>query len=108
MTQLDSPRGSAFWGGFWMIVISVLLCWLPGIGGFIGGLAGGKISGSLPSALGAWLVSSLLVGLLFATLGTMLTGLVVIGAIAGFGGLFIALIDSGGRLLGAIIGGLIA
>ena len=108
MSQLDSPRGSAFWGGFWMIVISLLLCWLPGIGGFIGGFAGGKIAGSLPSALGAWLVSSLLVGLLFATLGTLLSGLVVIGAIAGFSGLLLALIDSGGRLLGAILGGLIA
>lgn len=108
MTQLDGARGSVFWGGFWMILISVLLFWLPGVGGFIGGLVGGKLSGGIGNALLAWLVSSLLVGVLFATLGTLLTGLIVIGAIAGFGGLVVALIDSGGRLLGAIIGGLIA
>ncbi len=108
MTDLSNARGSVFWGGFWMILISVLLFWLPGIGGFIGGLVGGKMSGGVANALFAWLVSSLLVGVLFATLGTMLTGMIVIGAIAGFGALFIAMIDSGGRLLGAIIGGLIA
>lgn len=108
MTQLDGTRGSVFWGGFWMILISVLLFWLPGIGGFIGGLIGGKRSGGVGPALLAWLVSSLLVGVLFATLGTMLTGMIVIGAIAGLGGLIVALIDSGGRLLGAIVGGLIA
>lgn len=108
MTQLDAPQGSVFWGGFWMILIAVLLCWLPGIGGFVGGVVGGKVSGSVGSALLAWLVSSILVGLLFATLGTLLTGMIAIGAIAGFSGLVLALIDSGGRLLGAIVGGLIA
>jgi len=108
MTQLDSSRGSVFWGGFWMILISVLLFWLPGIGGFIGGLVGGKISGGIGNALLAWLVSSILVGVLFATLGTVLTGMIAIGAIAGLGALFITLIDSGGRFLGAIVGGLIA
>ena len=108
MAQRDGTGGSVFWGGFWMILISVLLFWLPGIGGFIGGLVGGKMSGGIGNALLAWLVSSLLVGVLFATFGTLLTGMVVIGVVAGFGGLVIAMIDSGGRLLGAIVGGLIA
>ncbi len=101
-------KGSVFWGGLWMIVIPVLLFWLPGIGGFIGGLVGGKVSGGIGNALIAWLVSSLLVGALFATLGTMLTGMVMIGVLAGLGGLFLAFLDAGARLLGAIIGGLIA
>jgi hypothetical protein len=100
--------GSALQGGIWMCLLSVLLCWLPGIGGFTAGLVGGKLSGGLGSALLAWLLSSLLIGLLFATLGTLLTGMVAIGALLGFGGVMLALIDSGGRLLGAVIGGLIA
>ncbi len=100
--------GSVFWGGFWMILISVLQCWLPGIGGFIGGVVGGKVSGGIGSALIAWVVSSILVGVLFATFGTLLSGLVVIGFIAGLGGIFIAFLDSGARLLGAIIGGVLA
>lgn len=108
MSAADGDKGSIFWGGLWMILIPVLLFWLPGVGGFIGGLVGGKVSGGIGSALVAWLVSSLLVGALFATLGTMLTGMVVIGALAGIGGLFLAFLDAGARLLGAIIGGLIA
>jgi len=105
---LNGDRGSVFWGGVWMIVIPVLLFWLPGIGGFIGGLVGGKVSGGIGNALLAWLVSSLLVGVLFATLGTMLTGMVAIGVMAGLGGLVLAFLDAGARLIGAIIGGLIA
>lgn len=108
MNASAPASGSALNGGLWMCVISVLLCWLPGIGGFIAGLVGGKLAGGIGNALLAWLLSSLLIGVLFATLGTMLTGLVAIGALVGFGGLMIALIDSGGRLLGAVIGGLIA
>jgi hypothetical protein len=38
----------------------------------------------------------------------MLTGFIAIGALAGVGGLFLGLIDSGARLVGAIIGGIIA
>ena len=104
----QGQKGSVVWGAVWMVVIPVLLFWIPGVGGFIGGLVGGKVSGGIGSALLAWLVSSILVAILFATLGTLLTGMVVIGAIAGMGGLIIAVIDSGARLIGALIGGLIA
>lgn len=101
-------QGSVVQGAIWMIVIPVLLFWLPGVGGLLGGLVGGKVSGGIGNALLAWLISSVLVAILFATLGTMLTGLVVIGALAGMTGLMLALFDSGARLVGAIIGGLLA
>ncbi|HEX4872090.1 MAG TPA: hypothetical protein VFV27_07245 [Nevskiaceae bacterium] len=104
----DDNKGSVLGGSIWMIVISVLLCWLPGVGGFIAGLVGGMKAGGIGSALMAWLLSSILIGALFATLGTLLTGMIVIGALAGLGGLMLALIDSGGRLLGALIGGFLA
>ena len=71
-------------------------------------MIGGKVSGGVGSALLAWLVSSLLVGALFATLGTMLTGMIAIGVLAGIGGLFLAFLDAGARLVGAIVGGLMA
>mgnify|MGYP003384805634 CR=1 FL=1 len=108
MSNSNGNQGSVLSGSLWMIVISVLLFWLPGVGGFISGLVGGKVSGGIGSALLAWLLSSILFGVLFAAFGTLLTGMVAIGLIAGLGGLFIAFIDAGARLLGAIIGGLLA
>jgi len=108
MDAVNPARGSALRGGVWMVVISIVLFWLPGIGGFVGGLVGGKTAGGVGAALLAWLLSSILFAVLFAALGTALTGLVVIGALAGVGGLVIATVDSGARLLGAIIGGMLA
>lgn len=104
----DRSGGSIWAGAFWMLLISLLLCWLPGAGGFIGGLVGGKVSGGIGSALMAWLLSTLIVAGVFAVLGTALTGFIVIGAIAGFGVLFIGLLDAGMRLVGALIGGFLA
>ncbi|MGQ0700754.1 MAG: hypothetical protein ACT4PZ_21245 [Panacagrimonas sp.] len=100
--------GSVMGGAIWMIVISILLFWLPGVGGFIGGLVGGKVSGGVGSALLAWLLSSILIGILFAVLGTFLSGMILIGAMAGLGGLMLGFLDAGTRLLGAIIGGFLA
>lgn len=100
--------GSVVWGGVWMVVIPVFLFWLPGIGGLIGGLVGGKVAGGVGSALLAWVVSSILVASLFLALGTLLTANIAIGAIAGASAFILALVDSGARLIGAIIGGLIA
>lgn len=108
MSDQVGNNGSVMRGAIWMVVIPVLLFWLPGIGGFIGGLVGGKASGGVGSALLAWVLSSILVAALFATLGTMLTGFIVIGALAGMTGFVLAIVDSGARLLGAIIGGLFA
>lgn len=91
-----------------MVVISLLLFWLPGFGGFLGGMVGGRTAGGVGSALLAWLLSSLVFSLVFGVLGTLLTGFIVIGALAGVGGLVIATVDAGARLVGAIIGGMLA
>ena len=104
----EKGGGSIIGGAIWMIVISLLLFWIPGAGGFIGGLVGGKVSGGVGSALMAWLMSSILIGVLFAVLGTMLSGMILIGALAGLGGLVLGFIDAGTRLLGAAIGGVLA
>lgn len=104
----DGKSGSVMAGAIWMIAISVLLFWIPGVGGFIGGVVGGKVSGGVGSALLAWFLSSILVAVLFAVLGTMLSGMILIGALAGLGGLVLGFIDAGTRLLGAVIGGFLA
>lgn len=105
----DKEGGGLVMGGaIWMIVISVLLFWIPGVGGFIGGLVGGKVSGGVGSALLAWFLSSILVGILFGVLGTLLSGMILIGALASLGGLVLGFIDAGTRLLGAVIGGFLA
>jgi hypothetical protein len=104
----DQTKGSIGWGTFWMVLIPLLLLWLPGIGGLIGGIAGGKVAGSVGRALLAWLLSSLAWAVIFTWAGTAVTGVVLIGVVAGLGALVIALLDSSMRLLGAIIGGIIA
>lgn len=104
----EAKKGSMLMGSVWMIVISLLLFWVPGIGGFIGGIVGGKVAGGVGSALMAWLLSSILLAILFGVLGTLLSGMILIGAIAGLGGLVIGFIDAGARLLGAVIGGFLA
>lgn len=104
----EAKGGSIVAGSLWMIGISLLLIWLPGIGGFLSGFVGGRAAGGVAGALVAWLLSSVLFVALFAAFGTMLSGLVVVGFIAGLGGLIIAFLDLGFRLLGAILGGLFA
>lgn len=105
---MSNSGGSVFWGAFWMLLISILLFWLPGIGGFIAGIVGGKVSGSVGNALVAALLPALGLGLLLFFFATALTGMIAIGLIAGLGGLMLGLVHIGGLLLGAIIGGLIA
>lgn len=104
----EKGAGSVMAGSVWMLVITLLLFWLPGIGGFIGGLVGGKTAGGVGAALIAWVLSSLLMAVLFTVLGTALSGMILIGALAGLGGLMLGLIDAGARLLGAVVGGLLA
>ncbi len=105
---MSESRGSVFWGAFWMFLVSVLLFWLPGLGGFVAGVVGGKVAGSVGNALlAAFLPAFLLGGLLFF-FGTALTGFIAIGLLAALGGFMLGCVHIGGLLLGAIIGGVIA
>jgi hypothetical protein len=109
----QSRRGSIGRGAFWMVLIPLLLFWIPGAGGLIGGLVGGKAAGGVGRALLAWLMSLVLVTALFVAFTALFgsaafTGMVVVGFIAGIGAYLLLVLDSGMRLLGAIIGGLLA
>ena len=93
---------------FWMFLISVLLFWAPVIGPLIAGVVGGKSAGGVSSAIVAVLLPCVVFGALLFFAAASLTGLPLIGWVAGAGGIVLALAHIGPLLLGAIIGGSIA
>jgi hypothetical protein len=101
-------NGSLLFGMIWMLVISLLLIWLPGLGPLIAGIVGGKVAGGVGSGLLAALLPGLLLALALFFLGTMLTGLPVLGAVFAGGGVLLYLINIPALLIGALIGGLLA
>jgi hypothetical protein len=105
---VSQANGSVFWGAFWMFLISILLFWLPGIGGLVAGFVGGKVAGSVGNAVLAALLPALVLGALFFVFASMLTPIVAIAVLAGLGGLVLGTAHAGMLLLGAIIGGAIA
>jgi len=104
----DDNKGSILAGIIWMFIISVLLFWLPVVGPLIAGLVGGKKSGGVGRAIAAVFLPGIIFGILLFFLSAFLSGLPLIGVIAGAGGLILALAHVGPLLIGAIIGGLIA
>jgi len=107
MAQAASPRprGSVLAAMLWMILLSILLFWLPAIGPAIAGFVGGRKAGGVgPAILAALLPAVVFGGLLFA-FATALTGVPLLGALAGISGIAIAVAHIGPLLLGAIIGG---
>ncbi|MCI0401803.1 MAG: hypothetical protein L0Y67_04410 [Gammaproteobacteria bacterium] len=107
-TELAEQEGSIVMGMVWMGVISLLLFWLPAIGSLLAGIIGGKVAGGVSAGLIAALLPSILFGIILFIFATSLTGLPLVGALAGAGGLVLALSHVGMLLLGAIIGGLLA
>jgi hypothetical protein len=106
--QTSQSSGSILSAMAWMGGLSLLLFWLPLLGPFIAGVVGGKKAGSVGSALAAVFLPALLFGILFFLLATVLTGVPLLGALAGLGGAALALAHVGPLLLGAILGGILA
>ena len=104
----EEKKGSVLVGLIWMILLSVLLCWLAFVGPLLAGLVGGKKAGGVGKALLAALLPAILFGAVLFALATTMTGLPFIGVVAGAGGFVLAVSQVGPLLLGAIIGGLIA
>lgn len=101
-------KGSLVGGMIWMAVISILLFWLPVFGPLLAGIVGGKKAGGVGNGiLAVFLPAIILAGLLFF-FGTALTGIPVIGWIAGMGVLALMIAGIGPLLIGAIIGGALA
>ena len=95
-------QGSVVVGAIWMIVISLLLFWLP-FGPLIAGIVGGKRAGGVGPAIAAVFLPALFLGIFFLVAATALTGLPVLGLLAGAGGFFLAAAGVGQLLLGAIL-----
>ena len=102
------PKGSLWSAIGWMSVLSILLFWLPLLGAFIAGYVGGKKAGSVGNAALAVFLPGILLAVLSFALGTMLSGLPLIGILAGFGGLILAFANIGPLLVGALLGGFMA
>ena len=101
-------KGSITAGIVWMFLISILLFWLPLLGPFLAGMVGGKKSGGVGNALAAALLPVAVFAVAMFLLATTLTGMPLVGAVAGAGGFVLAISHIGPMLLGAFIGGLLA
>lgn len=105
---MADENGSIVIAIIWMSVISLLLFWLPFVGPLIAGVVGGKSAGGVGSAILAVLLPCIVFGALLFFVASSLTGIPLVGAVAGAGGLVLALAHIGPLLLGAIIGGILA
>jgi hypothetical protein len=91
----------------WMFVLSVLLFWLPVAGPLIAGFVGGRKAGSIGNAILAAILPAILFGAVLFFLGSVLTGVPLLGLIAGAGGAILALSHVAPLLVGAIVGALV-
>lgn len=106
--ESQAKSGSIGSGIFWMFLISLLLFWLPVVGPLIAGFVGGKKTGGVGSAISAVLLPAIVFAIILFSIATSLSSLPVIGAIAGGGGLILALAHAAPLLIGGIIGGSVA
>jgi len=107
MTE-TARQGSILLAMIWMALISLLLFWLPVIGPLIAGVVGGRSAGGVGRGFLAAILPSILLAALLFLFGTALTGLPLIGALAGGGVFVLVLLQSGPLIIGALIGGLLA
>jgi len=104
----DEKKDSILSAIFWMFLISLLLFLLPGIGPLIAGIVGGKKASGVGPAIFAVFLPGIIFSIALFIFASSLTGIPILGIIAGLGGLVLSLSHIGSLLLGAIIGGLIA
>lgn len=105
---MSSENRSILSGIFWMAFLSVLLFWLPAAGPVIAGVVGGQKAGGVFSGIVASLLPSVLLGVLVFVFGGTLTGIPLLGIIAGAGVVVFGLAHVGPLLLGAVVGGALA
>lgn len=90
---------------WWMFLVSLLLFWMPVLGGLIAGFVGGKKAGSVGSAIVAVFLPGILFFVLLLLLAASLVGIPLIGIAAPLGGIWLSILHVGPLLIGAIIGG---
>jgi len=105
---MSSDKGSIILAIVWMVILSILLFWLPAFGPLIAGIVGGKVAGGVLRGLAAVLLPAVLLSVALFALATTLTGMPVIGALAGAGALVLIVVQVAPLAIGALIGGLLA
>jgi len=105
---LNKPSGSIIAGALMMFIISLLLFWVPLLGPIIAGIAGGKKAGGMSKAVLAVFLPAILSTIILVSLAGSLTGIPLIGIIAGSGAVIISFIHVIPLLLGAMLGGAMA
>ena len=103
-----SSRSSIVGAAAWMLLITLPLFWVPFVGPLLGGVVGGRKAGGVGRVVLAALVPAFEVDVLLLVLGTMLTGMPLIGAIAAAVAFVLVAAEVGPMILGAILGGLMA
>jgi hypothetical protein len=88
-----------------MFAISILLFWIPVLGGFLAGFVGGRKAGNVERALIAVFLPAIIFGAFIFFFSGVLLGMPIIGALLGFGAVLGAVLHVGPMLLGAVIGG---
>ena len=88
----------------WMFVISLLLFWLPVLGGLIAGFVGGRKAGGVGNAILAVFLPGIIFFVALFLLAASLIGIPLLGIAAGAGGLWLSVLHVGPLLIGAIIG----
>lgn len=89
----------------WMAVISLLLFWLPLAGPLLAGFVGGRTAGSAARGLWAAILPAIVLCVMLMAIGTALTGLPVIGAIASISLFLVIAVQGLPLVIGALIGG---
>ncbi|SER04688.1 hypothetical protein SAMN04488038_114113 [Solimonas aquatica] len=90
-----------------MLMLSILIGALPGVGTLTAGVVGGRMAGSTREAVLASFAPALFLAAMFTALVGLLSGMPLIGALAELGSLALVSVQVGGLLLGALIGGLL-
>jgi len=93
-------------GAVWILVLSLLLFWLPVAGPLIAGFVGGKKAGGVAAGIVAVFLPAIVLGMFFFVFGTVITGLPLLGIVAGTGSFIMTASGVGLLLVGAIVGGL--
>jgi hypothetical protein len=101
---MAAKQGSVVSAMIWMFVLSILLFWLPVAGPLVAGFVGGRKAGSLGNALLAVFLPAIILGVATFLLASVLTGVPLIGALAGAGGVTLTLAHVGPMLVAAIVG----
>lgn len=104
---MSNSEGSIVLAMIWMILISILLFWLPLLGPLIAGIVGGKTAGSVGRGFVAALLPAALMALVLFLLGAALTGIPILGLLAGAGIFLVIVFQSPALIVGALIGGLL-